>query len=90
VKLGYPPQKLPSINDDIARCAGAVGPQAPMCWARLDQVLVSQLVAVIPLAVQDVVRLAGRHVTTFSLDQAFAEPSLDRIGVSTATATASP
>jgi hypothetical protein len=52
----------------------------------LDQVLVSQLAAVIPLDVQDVVRLAGRRVTAFSLDQAFAEPALDRIGVPTPTA----
>ena len=83
--LGYPPIHVPSIDADYRRCAATVGPEAAPCWARLDQELVSQDVALIPLFVPDAIRLEGRDVTSFSIDQAFAEPSLDRIGVSTAT-----
>ncbi len=82
-KRGYRRQRLPSINASFARCQAAVGPQAPLCWARLDQVVVSQYVAVIPLDTLDVIRLAGPNVTAFSMDQAFTEPSLDRLAVST-------
>jgi ABC-type transport system substrate-binding protein len=87
-RLGYPPTHAPTINSDYARCAADFGPQVPLCWARLDQMLVSTVVAAIPLDVPDVVRLAGRGVTSFGFDQAFTEPALDRIA--TASAPASP
>ena len=52
-----------------------------MCWARLDQFLVERLVAVAPTLVTDVVRLERANVRSYSLDQAFGEPSLDQIAV---------
>jgi peptide/nickel transport system substrate-binding protein len=82
-KLGYRRQRLPSINASFARCQAAAGPTGALCWARLDQVVVSQYVAVIPLDTPDVIRLAGPNVTAFSMDQAFTEPALDRLAVRT-------
>ncbi len=81
---GYSTRRVPSIESDYRRCAAELGVPAAMCWARLDQLLVDQLVVVIPLLTPDVVRLAGANVVAFSVDQAFGEPSLDRIAVSPA------
>jgi peptide/nickel transport system substrate-binding protein len=81
----YSPRHVPSIDSDYARCAAeVVAVRASMCWARLDQLLVGQLAAIIPMFTPDVVRLEGANVTSFSLDQAFGEPSLDRIAVAAA------
>jgi ABC-type transport system substrate-binding protein len=75
----YAVRQVPTIDGDYERCAAQLGVRAAMCWARLDQLLVGELVAVIPLSVPDVVRLKGAHVVAYSLDQVWGEPSLDRI-----------
>ena len=55
--------------------------EASLCWARLDQLVVYDLAAVFPVFTPSVIRLRSARVTAFSIDQAFGEPSLDRIGV---------
>jgi ABC-type transport system substrate-binding protein len=76
---GYETRRVPSIDGDYERCAAQVGVRATMCWARLDQLVVGELAAVIPLFSPDVIRLAGPRVAAVPLDQAFVEPSLDRL-----------
>jgi hypothetical protein len=79
---GYDVRLVPSIDDDYTRCAAQLGIRATMCWARMDQLVVGRLVAIIPLATDRVLRLKGARVSSYSMDQAFGgEPSLDRIRV---------
>jgi hypothetical protein len=78
---GYQVRRVPSIDGDYERCATKAGVAASICWARLDQFIVGHLVAVIPLSTSSVIRLEGPDVVGFSVDQAFGEPSLDRIVV---------
>jgi peptide/nickel transport system substrate-binding protein len=78
---GYPGRPVPSIDGDYERCAAQLGVRATLCWARLDQFVVGELAAVVPLLASEVVRLTGPRVVASSLDQAFAEPSLDRVAV---------
>jgi peptide/nickel transport system substrate-binding protein len=76
---GYTVHRVPSIDPDYGRCAAQLGMQASLCWARLDQFIVGELAAVIPLLVPETVRLTGPRVVAASFDQAFTEPSLDRV-----------
>jgi hypothetical protein len=76
---GYSVRRVPSIDGDYERCAAQLGVRASLCWARLDQLVVGELAAVIPLVAPDVVRVTGPRVVAASLDQTFTEPSLDRI-----------
>lgn len=55
------------------------GVEAALCWARLDQLLSGELVALVPISSAEVVRLHGAGVEGLTIDQAFGEPSLDRI-----------
>jgi ABC-type transport system substrate-binding protein len=82
-RWGYSVPRVPSVDQDYTRCAAELGVRSTMCWARLDQLLVGKVVAVIPFAVDETIRLQGTRVTSYSFDQAFGEPSLDRIVVST-------
>ena len=79
---GYRNRRVPSIDEDYERCAAQLGVRAALCWARLDQLVVGELAAVLPLASPEAIRLEGSNVTAFSLDQAFAEPALDRLATS--------
>lgn len=77
----YAVRRVPSIDGDYQNCSAQLDVRAALCWARLDQLVVGELVAVIPLSSPDMVRLQGADVVAYSLDQAWGEPSLDRIAV---------
>jgi hypothetical protein len=55
-RWGYAVRRVPGIDGDYERCAAKLSIQAAMCWARLDQLVVAELVAVIPLSAPEVVR----------------------------------
>jgi peptide/nickel transport system substrate-binding protein len=78
-RWGYRARDVANIDDDYARCAATAGVRATLCWARLDQLVVEQLVAVVPLSTTVTVRLRGPNAAGVGIDQAFAEPALDRI-----------
>jgi hypothetical protein len=80
-RLGMPVTQVPSITEDADRCGAALPSQAATCWARLDQWLTSRLVAVVPFAVLQSVRIHGPRVTSFSMDQATGEFALDQLSV---------
>lgn len=80
-RWGYDTRRVPNVDSDHERCASLAGVQAAMCWARLDQLLTSELAALVPISSVEIVRVRGAGVAEYSLDQAFGEPSLDRIAV---------
>jgi peptide/nickel transport system substrate-binding protein len=73
--------EIPSVQADYERCVAMSGVPAAMCWARLDQLLTGPLAALVPIAYFVTVRIRGANVTSYSIDQAWGEPSLDRIAV---------
>jgi peptide/nickel transport system substrate-binding protein len=78
-RWGYSARTVPSIDGDYARCASIGGTAASLCWARLDQLLVTGLAAIFPVKTPNATRVSGANVTSFPIDQAFAEVSLDRV-----------
>lgn len=80
-RWGYTIRRVPSIDSDYERCATSAGIEAAMCWARLDQLLTSELAVFIAISSVEVVLIRGADVSDYSLDQAFGQPSLDRIAV---------
>ncbi len=77
----YEVHDVPAIDDDYARCAASASSQASLCWARLDQLVTTGLAAAFPAYTPNAIRVHSARVTAFSLDQAFSEPSLDRIAL---------
>jgi len=80
-QLGLNANQVPSVASDIERCSNALTVQGAGCWARIDQWLTQKIVAAIPIAAYNCARLAGQRVSSYSLDQAYCEPSLDQIAV---------
>jgi ABC-type transport system substrate-binding protein len=80
-RWGYATRQVPSIDLDYQRCSAVLGVEAAMCWARLDQLLTSGIVALVPVSTSEAVRVLSGDVKEFAMDQAFGEPSLDRISV---------
>jgi peptide/nickel transport system substrate-binding protein len=78
---GYGVHRVPSIDRDYERCSARLGMEASLCWARLDQFVVGELAAAIPVLATDAVRLTGPRVIAASFDQAFTEPALDQIAI---------
>jgi hypothetical protein len=77
----YKVRVVPAIDGDYARCAALEAGQASLCWARLDQLVTTGLAAAFPAWTPNAIRVYSARVTAFSLDQAFSEPSLDRVAV---------
>jgi ABC-type oligopeptide transport system substrate-binding subunit len=79
--LGYPPVEVPSVDGKIAECLEAPGSAQFACWAELDQLLMEQVVPWVPYAGMTDVRTFSPRVESFSIDQAFTLPALDRIAL---------
>ena len=70
---GYEPLEVPSVQADFERCAAMTGVPAAMCWARLDQLLVGTLAALVPIAFnQGIGDLGTRR------DRVFVRPGVHR------------
>jgi ABC-type transport system substrate-binding protein len=80
-RWAYRTRHVPSVDLDYERCRTWSGVQAAMCWARLDQLLTSGIVALVPISTVELVRVRSGDITGFAIDQAFGEPALDRISV---------
>jgi peptide/nickel transport system substrate-binding protein len=81
---GYETTSVASVDAQITECQALVGGAAFQCWAELDQLLMEEIVAVVPFVQSDTVRVASSGVTSLVVDQAFVNPSLDLIALSPA------
>jgi len=81
---GYETTSVASVDDEISECRTLVGGAAFQCWAKLDQLLMEEVVPVVPFAQSDSVRVASARVVNLVIDQAFLNPALDRIALSPA------
>ena len=80
-RWGYPTRHVPSVDLDYDLCATSSGVRAAMCWARLDQLLTSEIVALVPISTAEIIRVRSGDISGFGIDQAFGEPALDRISI---------
>jgi peptide/nickel transport system substrate-binding protein len=79
---GYSEAVVPSVDDRIDQCLGFVGDEQTECWATLDQYLMEEVAAFVPLAVDLHVQIVPERVAAYSFNQFTTVPALDRIAVS--------
>jgi ABC-type transport system substrate-binding protein len=80
---GYETTSVTSVDAKLATCQTLVGGEAFECWAELDQLLMEEVVPVVPFAASDTARVASARVVELVIDQAFLNPALDRIALTT-------
>jgi peptide/nickel transport system substrate-binding protein len=76
---GYEVTDVPSLDDKIDACLGAVGSAAFMCWAELDQLVMERVVPWVPIAFIDHRWVFSDRVAEFSPDPDSIGPALDQI-----------
>lgn len=79
---GYSVSTVPNVDDRIDQCLGFVGDAQTECWATLDQYLMEEIAAYVPLTVDLHVQVIPDRVSAYSFNQFTAVPALDRIAVS--------
>jgi peptide/nickel transport system substrate-binding protein len=80
-KWGYAVSSVASVDDRIGLCLPLVGGAQARCWAGLDEYLMENVVAVIPIVTEAYIEVIPAWVKAYSYDQAFDLPALDRIAV---------
>lgn len=80
-RWGYGVTSVPSIDSKIAECQVLVGDIQVRCWAEADQLLMDEVVPVVPYVFENKVLLVSDRVVAYSFDQFSCMPALDRIAV---------
>lgn len=80
-RLKVPVRAVPSVDSQIRRCNEEVGASQALCWTRLDQYVIAQIMPTVPLAFGQVVRVSSPAIRSFAWDQGFQEPAIDRLSV---------
>ena len=80
-ELGLPVHRVPSIDTQVARCNETAGIGQVACWTRLDQYLVTRLMPAVPIAFIRSIVISSPAIASFTWDQAFQTPALDRLEV---------
>jgi peptide/nickel transport system substrate-binding protein len=81
-RSGYPVTTVPSVDDKMEECRTLISDRQVPCWAELDQLLMEQVVPWAPLLVENLAQILSDRVVSYSFDQAYTMPALDRIAVS--------
>ena len=78
---GYSTTSLPSVDDRINACLPLTGQAQTHCWTNLDQYMTEKVVALVPFVSESYVAIIPRRVVSYSFDQAWTLPALDRIAI---------
>jgi peptide/nickel transport system substrate-binding protein len=78
-RWGYTVSSVASVDDRIDLCLPLVGGAQGRCWAALDQYLMEEVVAVLPIVTEGYIEVIPKRIKAYSFDQAFDLPALDRI-----------
>jgi peptide/nickel transport system substrate-binding protein len=78
---GYGVSSVPSVDDRIDLCLPLVGGAQARCWAALDEYMIEQVIAVLPIVTEGYIEVIPARISAYSFDQAFDLPALDRIAV---------
>jgi hypothetical protein len=81
-RWGYNVTSVPSIDDKIAECLALVGEIQVRCWTEADQLLMEEVVPVVPYVFENKVLLVSDRVIAYSFAQFSGMPALDRTVVS--------
>jgi hypothetical protein len=77
---GYRVQQVPSVDDQIDRCASLAFGARVTCWADLDRYLMTKVVPWVPLMHEENNWIVSSRVAAFSEDET-GMPALDRIAL---------
>jgi peptide/nickel transport system substrate-binding protein len=80
-RWGYAATSVPSVDGKLSECLRLAGGAAFQCWAELDQLLMEEVVPVVPFETSDGVRAGSSRAVNLVVDQAFLNPALDRIAL---------
>jgi peptide/nickel transport system substrate-binding protein len=80
-RAGYEGGVTPPVQQRAEQCLAALGNEAIICWAELDQYLMSEVVPAVPIGISTDFRTFSSRVVAFSWDQAMASPALDQIAL---------
>ena len=72
---------VPSINDDLDKCANLVGSARTACYATLDKKLMTQVVPWVPYLWSTVTRITSKNVTQYEFDQFATTPAYAHMAV---------
>jgi peptide/nickel transport system substrate-binding protein len=72
---------VPSVNEDLDRCANLVGPAHVACYAQLDKKLMTQIVPWVPYLWSKVTRITSKNVTKYEFDQFATTPAYAHMAV---------
>jgi peptide/nickel transport system substrate-binding protein len=78
---GYSVSVVPNVDDRIDQCLTFIGESQTECWATLDQYLMEEVAAIVPLTVDLHVQVIPERVVEYSFNQFTTVPALDRISV---------
>jgi hypothetical protein len=78
-RWGYDVVQVPSVDDQIARCSRELGSRQAACWARLDQYMVTEVMAAVPLGESAVLRISTPALGPIEWDDVLLTPALERI-----------
>ena len=78
---GYPVSSVPNIDDRIDQCLALIGDGQTECWATLDQYLMEEVAAFVPLTIDLDVQVIPSRVVQYSFNQFTSLPALDRLAV---------
>ena len=80
-KWGYEVTSVPSVEDRLQACLQRRGMGRTMCWAELDQYLMTEVVARINYLYIEHAQVVSERVLAYSFDQFAGLPALDRIAL---------
>ena len=78
---GYATTTVSSVDNKLAECLALAGSERFVCAAELDQLVIEQAVALVPIAFAEVGFMYGDRVVAYSIDQSVVAPALDQIAV---------
>jgi peptide/nickel transport system substrate-binding protein len=81
----YATTSAPSVDDKLGECSVLVGGAQVHCWAELDQLLMEEVVPLVPWLSETTVRLVSSRVASYTIDQFVTIPAFDRIALAEVT-----
>jgi peptide/nickel transport system substrate-binding protein len=78
----YPVTSVLNVDGRIDQCLALIGDAQTECWATLDQYLMEEVAAYVPLTIDLHVQVIPSRVVQYSFNQFTSVPALDRLAVS--------
>ena len=81
LKIDYPADGVPSVDEDIKACAPKTGDDRTQCWIALDKKLMEEVVPWVPYSFANNVELIGPALTKYVYDQNSGEAAFAHMAV---------